>query len=271
MIYIRRCFGPCEVATHRQPSLSSCWAASPGTACRGCLGGAMPHSQVPLQASPPDRKTCHSKLCCDSAAVDLTHPLISYTDSGTHDGPGREVPPPLLVAHKQTQAGAYLRHAGGLPAGAGGRAPGLVVRYAACGGLFNQHYCHVTAIAMAIALGAEGVVSSSCTAQLHHTAVSTYHSYTRCARGMPGQPGRDLCNGPSVGADRGKPRLLCQVMPPALRRNKFATDARNASWHPAPASSVWDLRRLRAYAASEPRTPVPPAGPETHVHTLRCS
>jgi hypothetical protein len=41
-------------------------------------------------------------------------------------------------------------------------------------------------------------------------------------------------------------------MPPALRRNKFATDARNASWHPAPASSVWDLRRLRAYAASEP-------------------
>lgn len=40
-------------------------------------------------------------------------------------------------------------------------------------------------------------------------------------------------------------------MPPALRRNKFATDARNASWHPAPASSVWDLRRLRAYAASE--------------------
>ena len=71
----------------------------------------------------------------------------------------REVPPPLLLADKHTRAGAYLQKAGGLPAGAGGRPPGLVVRYAACGGLFNQHYCHVTAIAMAIALGAEGVVS----------------------------------------------------------------------------------------------------------------
>ena len=70
------------------------------------------------------------------------------------------MPPPLLLADKHTRAGAYLQKAGGLPAGAGGRPPGLVVRYAACGGLFNQHYCHVTAIAMAIALGAEGVVSS---------------------------------------------------------------------------------------------------------------
>lgn len=69
------------------------------------------------------------------------------------------MPPPLLLADKHTRAGAYLQKAGGLPAGAGGRPPGLVVRYAACGGLFNQHYCHVTAIAMAIALGAEGVVS----------------------------------------------------------------------------------------------------------------
>lgn len=42
-----------------------------------------------------------------------------------------------------------------------------------------------------------------------------------------------------------------QIMPPAMRRNKFATDARNASWTAAPASSVWDLRRLRAYTASE--------------------
>lgn len=45
--------------------------------------------------------------------------------------------------------------------------------------------------------------------------------------------------------------VLTQIMPPAMRRNKFATDARNASWTTAPASSVWDLRRLRAYAASE--------------------
>jgi hypothetical protein len=80
------------------------------------------------------------------------------------------VPPPLLLADKHTRAGAYLQKAGGLPAGAGGRPPGLVVRYAACGGLFNQHYCHVTAIAMAIALGAEGVVSSS------GTLLSCFHS-----------------------------------------------------------------------------------------------
>ena len=32
------------------------------------------------------------------------------------------------------------------------------MRYAACGGLFNQHYCHIAGIAAAIALGAETVV-----------------------------------------------------------------------------------------------------------------
>ncbi len=42
-----------------------------------------------------------------------------------------------------------------------------------------------------------------------------------------------------------------QVMPPAMRRNKFAVDAATASWRPAAAGSVWDLQRLRAYAASE--------------------
>lgn len=40
-----------------------------------------------------------------------------------------------------------------------GKQPGLVVKYAACGGLFNQHYCHIAGIAAAIALGAEAVVS----------------------------------------------------------------------------------------------------------------
>ena len=60
--------------------------------------------------------------------------------------------------HQQLLTG--LRQAGGLGPGAGGRPPSLVVRYAACGGLFNQHYCHVAGIAMAIALGADGVVSS---------------------------------------------------------------------------------------------------------------
>ncbi len=41
---------------------------------------------------------------------------------------------------------------------AAGRVPGLVVRYAACGGLVNQQYCHIAGISAAIALGAETVV-----------------------------------------------------------------------------------------------------------------
>lgn len=80
------------------------------------------------------------------------------TGGGPHADFGREIPPPPLLAHKATQAGYHVQQAGGLPPGAHGRPPGLVVRYATCGGLFNQHYCHLTGIAMAIALGAEGVV-----------------------------------------------------------------------------------------------------------------
>ncbi len=71
----------------------------------------------------------------------------------------RELPPPQLLDREETAAGHYMRRAGGLGPSAGGKPPSLVVRYAACGGLFNQHYCHVAGIAMAIALGADAVVS----------------------------------------------------------------------------------------------------------------
>lgn len=72
---------------------------------------------------------------------------------------GRQVPSPRLLASDQTKAGHAMQQAGGLPPGPNGRPPGLIVRYAACGGLFNQHYCHIAGIAMAIALGAEAIVS----------------------------------------------------------------------------------------------------------------
>lgn len=81
------------------------------------------------------------------------------TGAGPHADVDRAVPPPQLLAQKETTAGHYMRRAGGLGPGAGGKPPSLVVRYAACGGLFNQHYCHVAGIAIAIALGADGVVS----------------------------------------------------------------------------------------------------------------
>jgi hypothetical protein len=37
----------------------------------------------------------------------------------------------------------------------------LVVRYTACGGLFNQHYSHVAALALALALGADVVLPAA--------------------------------------------------------------------------------------------------------------
>mmetsp|Transcript_19298 Transcript_19298/g.58284 ORF Transcript_19298/g.58284 Transcript_19298/m.58284 type:complete len:576 (+) Transcript_19298:406-2133(+) len=67
-------------------------------------------------------------------------------------------PPKLLQVENLTSPGEYLRQAGDLPANADGKQPGLVVRYAACGGLFNQHYCHIAGISAAIALGAETVI-----------------------------------------------------------------------------------------------------------------
>ena len=34
----------------------------------------------------------------------------------------------------------------------------MVIRYETCGGLFNQHYCHLAGLTMAAALGADAVV-----------------------------------------------------------------------------------------------------------------
>ncbi len=37
----------------------------------------------------------------------------------------------------------------------------LVVRYTACGGLFNQHYSHVAALSLALALGADVILPAA--------------------------------------------------------------------------------------------------------------
>ena len=45
-------------------------------------------------------------------------------------------------------------------------------------------------------------------------------------------------------------------MPPAMKRTKYVTDARKASWNPAPAEELWDVQRLAAYLKSAPVHPL---------------
>lgn len=93
-----------------------------------------------------------------SPQLDITR---GYTLTDSEKSVRGPVPPPLLlsaVANELINAGQHAALSGSLLPGAKGKQPGLIVKYASCGGLFNQHYCHIAGIAAAIAIGAEAVI-----------------------------------------------------------------------------------------------------------------
>jgi hypothetical protein len=126
---------------------------------------------------------------------------------------------PQLWEHRVTQPGHYMIEPGGLtgsgvgghggPAiaagqqehGSGGKGadsdavptePELYLCYAMEGGLFNQYYSHVSALAAAVAIGAKGLVSFR--VQWHFTALCQLPCTCACCQDLGSFP---VCRGRS--------------------------------------------------------------------------